>query len=166
MKCSTTGHSNDNCRQDVRFVQTKCFYDICQEHGEHTQKDFPFNMKDGKESRCAICETKNHNTADCHLYLKNRQNYHAVYQTNAVAQSNEQNHVPTIRTIKDMKVEDTSIGMTTDVEAMEVEVDSLEIETTNHVDPSNSLHVIRRDIGMQTVHIRTKLTSNFVLIVE
>ena len=45
-KCSTTGHAKDNCRQDisqqdVRFVQTKCFCDICQEHGEHTMKDCP-----------------------------------------------------------------------------------------------------------------------------
>ena len=24
-KCSLTGHLKDNCRQDVRFVQTKCF---------------------------------------------------------------------------------------------------------------------------------------------
>ena len=65
-----------------------------------------------------------------------------------------------------MKAKDMSIGMTIDVEAMEVEVDSLEIETTDHVDPSNALHVIRRDIGMQTVHIKTELTSNFVLLVE
>ena len=65
-----------------------------------------------------------------------------------------------------MKVKDTSVGMTIDVEATEDEVDSLEIETNNHVDPSNVLHVIRRDIGMQTVHIKTELTSNFVLIVE
>ena len=65
-----------------------------------------------------------------------------------------------------MKVEDTSVGMTIDVEAMEVEVDSLEIETTDHVDPSNALHVIRRDIDMQTSHIQIELTSNFVLIVE
>ena len=71
-----------------------------------------------------------------------------------------------IRTIRDMKFEDMSVGMTIDVEAMEVKVDSLEIETTDHIDPSNSLHVIRRDIGMQTVHIKTELTSNFVLIVE
>ena len=54
----------------------------------------------------------------------------------------------TIRKIKYMKVEDTSVSMTTDVEAMEVEVNSLGIETTDHVDPSNVLHVIRRDIGM------------------
>ena len=60
----------------------------------------------------------------------------------------------TIRTVKDMKAEDTSTGMTIDVEATEVEVDSLEIETTDHVDPSNALHVIRRDISMQTVHIK------------
>ena len=53
-----------------------------------------------------------------------------------------------IRTIRDMKVKDTSTGMTIDVEATEVEVDSLEIETTDHVDPSNVLHVIKRDIGM------------------
>ena len=49
-------------------------------------------MKNGKASWCAICETKSHNTIDCQLNLKNRQNYHAVYQTNAVAQHNEQNN--------------------------------------------------------------------------
>ena len=62
-----------------------------------------------------------------------------------------------IRTIRDMTI---------DVKATKVEVDSLEIETTDHVDPSNALHVIRRDIGMQTVHIKIELTSNFVLIME
>ena len=92
-------HSKDNCRQDisrqyVRFMQTKCFCDIFQEHGDHSTKDFPFNMKNRNASWCAICKTKNHNMADCHLNLKNRKNYHAVYQTNAVAQSNEQNHTP------------------------------------------------------------------------
>ena len=54
----------------------------------------------------------------------------------------------TIRTIRDTMVEDMSTGMTIDMEAMEVEVDSLEIETIDHVDPSNTLHVIRRDIDM------------------
>ena len=48
-----------------------------------------------------------------------------------------------------------SADMTIDVEATEEEVDSLGIVTTNHVDPSNALHVIRRDIGMHTVHIKT-----------
>ena len=71
-----------------------------------------------------------------------------------------------VKMVRYTKVEDTSTGMTIDVEATEDEVDSLGIETTDHVDPSNALHVIRRDIGMQTVHIKTELTSNFVLIVE
>ena len=53
-----------------------------------------------------------------------------------------------IITIRDMKVEDTSASMTIDVEAMEVEVNLLGIETTDHVDPSNVLHVIRRDTNM------------------
>ena len=72
----------------------------------------------------------------------------------------------TIRTVIDLKAEDTSAGITIDVEATKVEFDSLEIKTTDHIDPSNSLHLIRRDIFMQTVHLKTKLTSNFVLIVE
>ena len=63
-----------------------------------------------------------------------------------------------IKTIKDMKVEDTSAGMTINMEAMEVKVNSLGIETTDHVDPSNVSHVIRRDTDMQTVHTRTRLT--------
>ena len=63
-----------------------------------------------------------------------------------------------IRTIKDMKVEDTSAGMTIDVEAMEVEVDSLEIETTDHDSPYNVSHVTKKDTDMQTVHTRIGLT--------
>ena len=64
----------------------------------------------------------------------------------------------TIKTIKDTKVEDTSTGMTTDVEAMEVKVDSLGIETTDHIDPYNVSHVTRKDTDMQTVHTRIGLT--------
>ena len=51
-------------------------------------------MKNGKESWCAIYKTKNHDTIDYHLNLKNRQNYHAVYQTTTVAQNNEKNNLP------------------------------------------------------------------------
>ena len=65
-----------------------------------------------------------------------------------------------------MKAEHTSSSMTISMEATEVEVDSLEIKTTDHVDPSNALHVIKRDIGMQNVHIKIELTSNFVLTME
>ena len=70
-------------------MQTKYFCDIYQEHGEQTTKDCPFNMKNSKASWCAICEVKSHATADYHLNLKNRQNYQAVYQTNAVTQDND-----------------------------------------------------------------------------
>ena len=63
-------------------------------------------------------------------------------------------------------VDDMSAGMSIDTQGMEEEVDSLGIVTTDRVDPSSALHVIRRDIGMQTVHIKTDLTSNFVLIVD
>ena len=62
-------------------------------------------------------------------------------------------------------VNDTSAGMTIDVQATEEEVDSLGIETTSRIDPSSALHVIKRDIGMQTVHIKIELISNFVLTV-
>ena len=60
-----------------------------QEHGEHTTKYFPYNMKNGKASWCAICEVKSHANVDCNLNLKNRQNYQAVYQTNVVTQNND-----------------------------------------------------------------------------
>ena len=63
-----------------------------------------------------------------------------------------------IRTIKDTKVEDMSTGMTIDVEAMEVEVDSLGIDTSDHVGPSNVSHVTRKETDMQTIHTRTRLT--------
>ena len=67
----------------------KCLCDIFQEHGSHMTKEFPYNMKNGKSSRCAVCEVKIHATTDFHLNLKNRKNYHAVYQTNAVAKNND-----------------------------------------------------------------------------
>ena len=94
-KCSTAGHTKDNCRhdysrQDIRFVQTKAFCDIFQEHGDHSTIDCPFNMKNDKASWCAIYETKSHNMADYQLNLKNRQNCQAVYQMNTVAQNNDQ----------------------------------------------------------------------------
>ena len=68
--------------------------------------------------------------------------------------------------VTDMMVDDMSVGMTIDVEATEEEVDSLGIATTDHVDPSSASHVIKRDISMQTVHIKTKLISNSVLTME
>ena len=60
--------------------------------------------------------------------------------------------------IKGTKVVGTNVGSTTDVEDMEIEVDSLGIETTDHVGPSNVSHVTRKDTDMQTVHTRTRLT--------
>ena len=71
-------------------MQTKCFCNIFQDHGDQTTKYCLFNMKNDKASWYTICETKNHATTDFHLNLKNRQNYHVVYQTNAVTQNNEQ----------------------------------------------------------------------------
>ena len=64
----------------------------------------------------------------------------------------------TTKIIKGTKVVGTNVGLTTDVEDMEIEVDSLGIETTDHIIPSNVSHVIMRDIDMQTVHTRTGLT--------
>ena len=95
-KFSMTGHTKDNCRQDiirqdVRFVKTKCFYDICQEHGEQTTKDFPYNIKKGKTYWCAIYQVKSHTMADCHLNLKNQQKYQEFYKTNTVMQNNDNN---------------------------------------------------------------------------
>ena len=60
--------------------------------------------------------------------------------------------------IKGMMVIDMSVGSITNVEDIEVEVDSLGIVTTDHIGPSNVSHVIRRETDMQTVHTRTRLT--------
>ena len=76
--------------------------------------------------------------------------------------NNETMH-KTTKIINDTKVVNMNTASTTDVEDMEVEVDSLGIETTDHVDPSNVSHVTRKDTDMQTIHTRTKLISNFVL---
>ena len=71
--------------------------------------------------------------------------------------NNETMH-KTTKIIKDTKVVDTNATSTTDVEDMEVEVDSPGIETTDHVGPSNVSHVTRKDTDMQTIHTRTGLT--------
>ena len=64
----------------------------------------------------------------------------------------------TTRIIKDTKSIDTNATSTIDGEDMEVEVDSLGIETTDHVGPSNVSHVTRKDTDMHNVHTRTGLT--------
>ena len=50
--------------------------------------------------------------------------------------------------IKGTKFVSMNTSLTTDVEAIEVEIDYLGIETTDHVDPSNVSHVIRKDTDM------------------
>ena len=60
--------------------------------------------------------------------------------------------------IKGMKVVGTNSDLTIDMEAMEVEVNSLGIETTDHIDPSNVSHVTRKDTDMQTIHTKIGLT--------
>ena len=68
----------------------------------------------------------------------------------------------TTKIIKGTKVVDTSVGSITDVEDMEFEIDSMGIETTDHVVPSNVSHVTMKDTDMQTIHTRTGLISNSV----
>ena len=68
--------------------------------------------------------------------------------------NNETMH-KTTRIIKDTNIVDMNAASTTDVEDMEVEVDSPGIEITDHIGPSNVSHVTRKDTDMQTVHTRT-----------
>ena len=63
----------------------------------------------------------------------------------------------TNRIIKGMKFINMSAGSTTDMEDMEVEVDSLGITTTNHVGPSNVSRATKKVTDMQTVHTRIEL---------
>ena len=65
-----------------------------------------------------ICEVKIHATSECHIKLKNLQNYHTVYQTNVVTQNNNNNNtrnntIKMSKTIKYMTTEGTSAGMKT-----------------------------------------------------
>ena len=53
-----------------------------------------------------------------------------------------------------MKVENMSAGMTIVVEDLEVEADSMEIETTDHDDPSIVLHAILKATDTQIVCIK------------
>ena len=61
--------------------------------------------------------------------------------------NNETMHKMT-RIIKDTKVVNTNAALTTDVEDMEVEVDSPGIKTTDHVGPSNVSPITRKDTDM------------------
>ena len=53
-----------------------------------------------------------------------------------------------------MKFVDMTIGSTTIVEDMEVEVGSLGIMTIDHVVPSSVSHAIKKVTDMQTAHTR------------
>ena len=56
--------------------------------------------------------------------------------------------------IKYMNVIDMNASLTTVMEDMEVEVDSLGITTIDHVGPSSVSHAIKKVIDMQTAHTR------------
>ena len=60
------------------------------------------------------------------------------------------------RIIKDMKVTDMSVDLTTVREDMEVEVYYLGIMKNNHVDPSRVSHAIKKVTDKQTSHTRTE----------
>ena len=60
------------------------------------------------------------------------------------------------RIIKDTKAIDMSSISITVGEDMEVEVDSLGIATTDHVDLSSVSHAIKKVTDMQTSHTRTE----------
>ena len=64
----------------------------------------------------------------------------------------------TYQTVDNMKAVDTNVDSIIVVEDLEVEDDSLEIVTIDHEDRSNVLHATEKDIGMQTVHIKTEPT--------
>ena len=64
--------------------------------------------------------------------------------------------IKTNRIIIDMKAVVMSTGSTTITKDMEVEVDSLGITTTDHVDPSNVSHAIKKATDMHTAHTRTE----------
>ena len=59
------------------------------------------------------------------------------------------------RIIKGTMIRDMSVGLTTNLEVMEVKVDSLGIATTDHVGPSNVSRATKKVTDMQTVHTRT-----------
>ena len=60
------------------------------------------------------------------------------------------------RIIKDMKAFDMSTSLTTVMEDMEVEVNSLGIMTTNHVSPSIVSYATKKVIDMQIAHTKTE----------
>ena len=59
--------------------------------------------------------------------------------------------------IKGTMVINMSAGSTTDMEDMEVKVDSLGIVTTDHVGQSNVSHATKKVTDMQTVYTRIEL---------
>ena len=59
------------------------------------------------------------------------------------------------QTIKDMKAINMSVGSTTVVEDMEVEVNSLGITTTDHVGPSSVSHATTKVTDMQAACTKT-----------
>ena len=66
----------------------------------------------------------------------------------------------------DMKAKDMSVGTIIDDKGLEEEVNSFRIATYELVDPPSASSAIKKGIDAQTVRTRTKLTLNFVRIVE
>lgn len=55
----------------------------------HRERDYPYNMKNTKAKLLSIYEENIHYTIDCVLNMKNKTNYHMVYQTQVVDQSQQ-----------------------------------------------------------------------------
>ena len=59
---------------------------------------------------------------------------------------------------ENMKTVDMSAGLTTVMEDLEVEDDSMEIVTIDHDNQFNASHAIKKDTDMRTIHLKTKPT--------
>lgn len=95
IECMVEGRTKDDCRsredrrQDVRAINVQGFCEICQELGNHSTNNCPYNMRNKKSKWCAICKENEHDTSEFSLNLRNKPNYQ-VYQ----AQSTNQNQQP------------------------------------------------------------------------
>lgn len=70
--------------QEVKIILTEYYCKICRDITVHNTKYFPFNLKNAKEKWCSICEESTQDTTNCTLNMKNKMNYHTVYQTKEV----------------------------------------------------------------------------------
>lgn len=79
----TCWHKEDRLHE-FQLMQMEYYYKICIQITPHEMKNFRYNLKNNKDKWCFICQENSHDTRKFARNMKNKPNYHTIYQTSII----------------------------------------------------------------------------------